>query len=134
MVRAVLLFVVLFSCEASRLRDGFNKLFKREPKKCDIIWTEQVHPHCETTHEKVILKTMGKSYQQSIFLQVCEEVYQDECHTEYTEECKKTYEEICKTEFLTDCKQEYQEICNTEYSTECKTEYIQVFSGTWLIL
>ena len=68
------------------------------------------------------------------FLQVCEEVYQDECHTEYTEECKKTYEEICKTEFLTDCKQEYQEICNTEYSTECKTEYIQVFSGTWLKL
>ena len=56
MVRTVLLFVVLFSCEASRLRDGFNKLFKREPKKCDIIWTEQVHPHCETTYEEVIEK------------------------------------------------------------------------------
>ena len=54
-------------------------------------------------------------------------MYQDECHTDYTEECKQTYEEICKTEFLTDCKQEYQEICNTEYSKECKTEYTQVF-------
>ena len=60
-------------------------------------------------------------------VQVCEDVYQDECHTEYTEECKKTFEEICKTEFLTECKQEYQEICNTEYSTECRTEYVQVF-------
>lgn len=109
---AVLLLSVLLCCEGSRLREGFHKLFKREPKKCDIIWTEQIHPHCETTHEKV-----------------CEEVYQDECHTEYTEECKKTYEEICKTEFLTDCKQEFQEICNTEYSTECKTEYIQECSS-----
>jgi len=109
---AVLLLSILLSCEGSRLREGFKKLFKREPKKCDIIWTEQVHPHCEITHEKV-----------------CEEVYQDECHTDYTEECKETYEEICKTEFLTDCKQEYHEICNTEYSTECKTEYIQECSS-----
>jgi len=109
---AVLLLSVLLCCDGSRLREGFKKLFKREPKKCDIIWAEQVHPHCETTYEKV-----------------CEEVYQDECHTEYTEECKKTYEEICQTEFLTDCKQEFQEICNTEFSTECKTEYIQECSS-----
>ena len=51
---AVLLLSVLLSCEGSRLREGFKKLFKREPKKCDIIWTEQVHPHCEITHEKVM--------------------------------------------------------------------------------
>ena len=122
---AVLLLSVLLSCNGSRLREGFKKLFKREPKKCDIIWAEQVHPHCETTYEKVILEKIGNKFHH---LQVCEEVYQDECHTEYTEECKKTYEEICQTEFLTDCKQEFQEICNTEFSTECKTEYIQVIS------
>lgn len=108
----LLLLSVLLICDGSKLLKGFKKLFKREPKKCDIIWTEHVHPHCETTVEKV-----------------CEDVYQDECHTEYTEECKKTFEEICKTEFLTDCKQEYQEICNTEYSTECRTEYVQECSS-----
>jgi len=92
----------------SRLREGFKKIFKREPKKCDIIWTEQVVPQCETTNEKV-----------------CEEVYEDDCHTEFTEECKETFEEMCKTEFVTECKQEYEEICNTEYSKQCKTEYTQ---------
>ena len=66
-----------------------------------------------------------------MFVQVCEDVYQDECHTEYTEECKKTFEEICKTEFLTECKQEYQEVCSTEYSTECRTEYVQVICKTF---
>ena len=60
-------------------------------------------------------------------MQVCEESYQDECHTTFTEECKDAYEEICKTEFFTDCKQEYHEVCDTEYLTECKTEYHQVF-------
>ena len=52
---AILLLSVLLACNGSRLREGFNKLFKREPKKCDIIWTEQIHPHCEITHEKVLL-------------------------------------------------------------------------------
>ena len=40
---------------SSRLREGFKKIFKREPKKCDIIWTEQVVPQCETTNEKVMV-------------------------------------------------------------------------------
>ena len=59
-------------------------------------------------------------------------MYEDDCHTEFTEECKETFEEMCKTEFVTECKQEYEEICNTEYSTQCKTEYKQVYpiSGT----
>ena len=140
MVRAVLLFVVLFSCEASRLRDGFNKLFKREPKKCDIIWTEQVHPHCETTYEEVSGKCFKARGNRSIIIdaasmmQVCEESYQDECHTTFTEECKDAYEEICKTEFFTDCKQEYHEVCDTEYLTECKTEYHQVLWNPFVSL
>ena len=63
---------------------------------------------------------------------MCEEVYEDDCHTEFTEECKETFEEMCKTEFVTECKQEYEEICDTEYSKQCKTEYTQVYpnSGT----
>ena len=67
---------------------------------------------------------------------MCEEVYEDDCHTEFTEECKETFEEMCKTEFVTECKQEYEEICSTEYSTQCKTEYTQVFpnSGTTALL
>ena len=84
-------------------------------------------PTVKSPTKRWCIKNLGKYFQWSILLQVCEEVYQDECHTDYTEECKETFEEICKTEFLTDCKQEYHEICNTEYSTECKTEYIQVF-------
>ena len=54
-------------------------------------------------------------------------MYEDDCHTEFTEECKEIFEEMCKTEFVTECKQEYEEICNTEYSKQCKTEYTQVF-------
>ena len=63
-------------------------------------------------------------------------MYEDDCHTEFTEECKETFEEMCKTEFVTECKQEYEEICNTEYSKQCKTEYTQVFqnSGTTALL
>ena len=61
---------------------------------------------------------------------MCEEVYEDDCHTEFTEECKETFEEMCKTEFVTECKQEYEEICNTEYSTQCKTEYKQVYPNS----
>ena len=59
---AVLLLSILLSCEGSRLREGFKKLFKREPKKCDIIWTEQVHPHCEITHEKVMHWKSGPKF------------------------------------------------------------------------
>ena len=67
---------------------------------------------------------------------MCEEVYEDDCHTEFTEECMETFEEMCKTEFVTECKQEYEEICNTEYSKQCKTEYTQVYpnSGTIALL
>ena len=63
-------------------------------------------------------------------------MYEDDCHTEFTEECKETFEEMCKTEFVTECKQEYEEICNTEYSKQCKTEYTQVYpnSGTTALL
>ena len=61
---------------------------------------------------------------------MCEEVYEDDCHTEFTEECKETFEEMCKTEFVTECKQEYEEICNTEYSKQCKTEYKQVYPNS----
>ena len=61
---------------------------------------------------------------------MCEEVYEDDCHTEFTEECKETFEEMCKTEFVTECKQEYEEICNTEYSKQCRTEYTQVFPNS----
>ena len=47
-------------------------------------------------------------------------MYEDDCHTEFTEECMETFEEMCKTEFVTECKQEYEEICNTEYSSSAR--------------
>jgi thiamine monophosphate kinase len=54
---AVAVVLLLAACsfdESDGLAGKLKKLFKKSKKNCDIIWTEQVHPHCETTTEQVL--------------------------------------------------------------------------------
>ena len=53
---AALLLLLLLAAEASAAERKLNllkKLFKKDPKKCDIIWTEKIWPECTVTQEKV---------------------------------------------------------------------------------
>ena len=53
---AVLLPLLLLAAEVSATEKKLKllkKLFKKDPKKCDIIWTEKIWPECTVTQEKV---------------------------------------------------------------------------------
>ena len=91
-----------------------KKLFGKKDtvKECDIVWTEHVHPHCETTEEKV-----------------CETVYEDVCTVEYISQCRQIHEPVCHTDYTTECKTSYSQKCETEHSQQCKTEYSQACSS-----
>ena len=71
-----------------------KKLFaKKDPvKECDIVWTEHVHPHCETTEEEVRLRCVEKD--STFLLQVCETLYEDECTVEYISQCRQIHEPV----------------------------------------
>lgn len=108
--------VVVLACsfdESNGLAGKLKKLFKKSKKNCDIIWTEHIHPHCETTTE-----------------QMCQQMYKDECKEEMTEECSMHYEEVCHTEMLQECMMEYRQDCKTEQIQRCKMEYTTECSST----
>jgi len=113
---AALPLLLLLAAEVSAAEKKLNllkKLFKKDPKKCDIIWTEKIWPECTVTQEKV-----------------CGEVFEDQCTTHTTEECGTTIEEVCHTEHTRQCTTEYKEECETSHTTECSTEHKQVCDST----
>lgn len=97
----------------------FHKL--RAQDKCDVVWEEVSHPHCQTTWE-MECKPWSREACSTEQVEECKDVVERNCQTSHEEKCMTEYRDKCETMGVERCQEETEQKCRTDWVDECWEE------------